>query len=211
MNIIDVEQGSPEWKLARAMCVTASNIADVLSRDRSGNGEGAMRRNYKARLVCETLTGQPQEDGFQSKAMTEGIENEPFARAAYEVHRDVMVDRVGLVVHPRIPRFRGSPDGLIAPDGSMQIKCPYPATHIAWLEAGVVPVEHQPQMLAELAVTELAWADFVSYCPALPQNLQLFVVRFMRDEKRIAEIEAEVKVFLDEVDAKVEALRKRAA
>lgn len=216
MKIIDCEQGTPEWTAARCARVTASNIADVLSRDRSGKGDGAMRRNYKARLVCETLTGVSQESSFQSKAMADGIENEPFARSAYEVAKEATVDRVGFVEHPHIPRFGASPDGLILtpdakPGGVLEVKCPFPATHIAWLLAGVAPTEHQPQMLAEMACTELAWVDFVSYCPALPPKLQLFTVRFPRDDKRIKEMEAEVRVFLSEVDDLVERLQKVAA
>lgn len=211
MRIIDCVQGTPEWSAARCGKVTASNISDVLSRDRSGKGEGAMRRNYKARLVCEILTGVSQESSFTNKALADGIENEPFARSAYEVAKDVMIDTVGFVVHPVMERFGASPDGLIGSDGVVEIKCGYPATHINWLLAGVVPTEHQPQMLAEMACTGLPWVDFVSYCAALPPNLQLFTVRFPRDDKRIREMEAEVKVFLDEVDELVERLRKVAA
>jgi len=212
MKIIECEQGTPEWTAARCGKVTASNIADVLSRDRSGKGEGAMRRNYKARLVCEILTGISQEGTYSNKAMADGIENEPFARSAYEVKHEVMVDRVGFIVHPTIDRFGASPDGLVDPTrkGVLEVKCPFAATHIAWLLAGVAPTEHQPQMLAEMACTELPWVDFVSYCPALPPNLQLFTVRFNRDEKRIKDMEAEVRVFLGEVDELVANLRERA-
>lgn len=212
MRIIECEQGTDAWKAARCAKVTASNISDVLSRDRSGKAEGTTRRNYKARLVCETLTGISQEGSFSNKAMADGIENEPFGRSAYEVAHEVMVDRVGFIVHPLIDRFGASPDGLVDPArrGVLEVKCPIPATHIAWLLAGVAPTEHQPQMIAEMACTELPWVDFVSYCPALPPNLQLFTVRFPRDEARIKAMEAEVRVFLTEVDDLVAKLRERA-
>jgi hypothetical protein len=216
LNIVECVQKSPEWFAAKVGKVGASEISDVLSRDRSGKGEGAMRRNLKAKVVCEILTGLPQGSGFQSKGMEDGIENEPFACSAYEVSKEVMVDKVGFVLHPTIPRFGASPDGLVLgadgkPAGVLEIKCGYPTTHIAWLRAGVVPTEHQPQMLAEMSCTELPWTDFVSYCPALPTNLQLFVVRFLRDEARIKEMEAQIRVFFSEVDEMVAELLERAA
>lgn len=198
MKVIDFPQGSDEWKASRAGRVTASRISDVLSRARDRKGEGTTRRKYKLQIALEILTGQPQEKNFTNKAMEAGTENEPFARSAYEVAKDLMVDQVGLVLHPRIERSAASPDGLIDLNGCMQIKCPEPLAHVDYLLSGVAPTEHQPQMLWEMACAEREWCDFVSYCAALPENGRLYVFRFMRDDKEIARIEAEVKVFLDE-------------
>lgn len=212
MKIIDCQQGTPEWAQARAGRVTASRIDAVLARARDRKSEGATRRNYKAQLVSEILTGRPQEDkGFSSRAMEDGKLLEPEARAAFEAHRMVFVDQVGFVVHPTIERAGASPDGLLGADGLVQFKCPYPATHIGWMLAGDVPIEYQPQMLWEMACTERSWCDFVSYCPALPPHLQLFIARFDADPKRIAEITAEVTVFLREVDEIVAQLSQKAA
>lgn len=211
VKVIDCEQGSPEWAGHRAGKVTASRLSDVLSRSRDRKSEGSTRRNYKAQIISEILTGKPQENGFTSKAMDDGIELEPFARSAYEVAKDVLIDKVGLVLHPTIERYAASPDGLVGPHGLMQIKCPYAATHIGYLLAKEVPTDYQPQMLAEMDCAERDWCDFVSYCPALPTHLQLFVVRFPRDEKRILEMRAEVSVFNREVDEMIERLGRIAA
>jgi hypothetical protein len=171
-----------------------------------------MRRNYKAQVALEILTGRAQEDiGFKSKAMEAGIEREPFACAAYEALRKTFVDQVGLVLHPTLPRAAASPDRLVGTDGLIQVKCPYPATHFDYIFSGEVPTEYQPQMLWEMACTERAWCDFVSYNPDFPPAHQLFVVRFPRDDQRILEITAEVNVFLREVDAIIERLNRKAA
>jgi putative phage-type endonuclease len=204
--IIDCVQGSPEWRQARTGRVTASRVADVLARIKSG--EAAGRRNYRAELVCEVLTGMCAENGYVSKEMQWGTETEPFARAAYEVARDVMVDQVGFVVHPDLERFGASPDGLAGSDGMVEIKCPNTATHISYLLEGKVPSEYQPQMLAEMACADRKWCDFVSFDPRLPKEMQLFVRRFMRDEERIAEMEQQVRFFLSEVDEIVKQLRE---
>ena len=208
MKIIDCEQGTPEWLAARAGKVTASRIPDVLAKIKSG--EAADRRNYKAQLVVEMLTGQPAESGFESPEMRWGKEQEEFARAAYEVQKGVLVDQVGIVIHPTIERAAASPDGLVEFDGLVEIKCPKTATHLQYLVDGKVPTHYQPQMLWQMACTERQWCDFVSFDPRLPEHLQLFIRRFSRDQTRIDEIESEVRAFLSEVDAILAALPQAA-
>ncbi|UOF80912.1 exonuclease [Caudoviricetes sp.] len=209
MKIVDFPQGSQEWLASRAGMVTASRIADVIAKGK-GAAESAVRRDYRAQIVAEILTGKPQDDGFTNAAMQWGTETEPFARAAYEALYGVMVDQCGLVLHPTIERGAASPDGLVV-DGLVEIKCPKTATHLEYLMAGTAPAKYQPQMLWQMACTEREFCDFISFDPRLPQDLQMIVVRFERDDKRIKEIEAEVIKFLAEVDATIEQLHKRKA
>lgn len=211
MKVLDFPQGTAEWAAARAGRVTASRIDAVLSRSRDRKSEGATRRNYKAQVISEILTGRPQENGFTSKAMEDGLELEPLARSAYELAKGEFVDLVGFVLHPIIERAGASPDGMVGERGLVEFKCPFPATHIGYLLAGEVPAEYQLQMLWEMACAERDWCDFVSYCPAFPPHLQLFVVRFQRDDKRITEITAEVNVFLNEVEEIIARLNRKAA
>lgn len=194
-----LEQGTAEWKDARCGKVTASRISDVLTKPRKGQKESAVRANYRAHLICELLTGRPVQDEFQTWDMKRGTELEPTARVEYELKRGVMVQTVGFVQHPRIASAGCSPDGLIGADGLAQFKCPKTATHLGWLMAGIVPVEHRPQMQFEMSCTGRQWSDFVSYEPNLPDHLQLFIVRLKRDEAAIAEIENEVVRFLAEI------------
>jgi putative phage-type endonuclease len=209
MKILDFPQGSAEWLASRAGKVTASRISDVLAKIKSG--EAAARRDYRAQLIAEILTGKPQEDGFVNDAMKWGTENEPFARAAYEVDRGILVDQVGLVLHPEIDRAAASPDGLADVDGLVEIKCPKTATHLEYLLDGAAPEKYRNQMLWQMACTERKWCDFVSFDPRLPQDLQLFVVRLNRDDDAIKKMEAEVRKFLDEVDDVIEKLTQRKA
>jgi hypothetical protein len=209
VKIIDFPQGSAEWAAARAGRVTASRIVDVLSRARDRKSEGATRANYKAQVIAEILTGRPQEDGYTNEWMDDGIENEPFARAAYDVRMGGFVDQVGFVVHPRMERSGASPDGLVGTDGMAQFKCPRPATHIAYTLGKVVPSKYEPQLVWEMECCERKWSDFVSYCPAFPAPLDLFIVRLQRDAKRAIEITAEVTQFNREVDEIIERLTSR--
>lgn len=189
-------QGSPEWFAARCGRATASRFADVLAKIKSG--EAAGRRNYKAQLVCERMTGVPSES-FESTAMRWGTEVEPLARIAYEAETGNLVEQVGFIPHNEL--MAGvSPDGLIEIDGGLEIKCPNTATHIDTLLKGMSP-DHIPQIQGCMWISGRQWIDFVSFDPRLPEGLQLYVQRIERDETFIKTLAADVKVFLTEVDS----------
>jgi hypothetical protein len=76
------------------------------------------------------------------------------------------------------------------------------------LLADEVPGKYITQMQWQMACTRRPWCDFVSYDPRLPEHLQMLIVRVPRDDKRIAELEAEVRKFLAEVDEKVTKLKE---
>lgn len=206
MNVIECKQGTPEWLAARAGKVTASRISAVMATVKSG--EAATRRDYRAELVVERLTGLPTEDGYTNALMQWGTEQEPFARAAYEIRKDVMVSRVGFVIHPHIPLAGASPDGLVGTDGLVEIKCPKTATHLSYILDNSVPNTYYNQMQWQMACTEREWCDFVSYDPRMPEHLQLFVVRCNRDQTWITAMEVAVECFLTEVNAIVRTLER---
>jgi hypothetical protein len=203
LELLNCEQGSALWQQARCGIVTASRCGDVIAMTKKG--ESAARRNYRTELICEILTGQPYPQ-YVSQEMQWGRDQEPFARAAYEMQRDLLVETCGFVLHPDIARFGASPDGLVGDDGLLQIKCPNTTTHLTWMLGGTVPVDHAPQMLAEMSCTGRAWCDFVSFDPRLPSHLQLFVRRFDRKDSLIASLESEVVHFNAEIAGMLRAL-----
>ena len=195
-----MDQGTDEWFAIRVGKVTASRVADVIAKTKSGYS--ASRDNYMAQLVCERLTGQKGES-FTNAAMQHGTETEPLARAAYEALRDVLVDEVGFVPHPSIHMAGASPDGLVGDNGLLEIKCPNTATHIETLLSESVPTKYYTQMQFQLACTGREWCDFVSFDNRLPQELQLFVKRVPRDSMYIRLMEDEIVKFLNELDIKI--------
>jgi len=195
-----VIQGTNEWKECRVGKVTASRVADVVAKTKSGYS--ASRDNYMAQLVCERLTGKPAES-FSNAAMQWGTETEPLARAAYEAKMDVLVDEVGFIDHPSIVNSGASPDGLVGIDGLIEIKCANTSTHIDTLLSQTVPKKYADQIFWQMACTNRDWCDFVSYDPRLPPDLQLFIKRIPRDDKYIKLLEAEVIEFLTETAHKV--------
>lgn len=197
MNTATIQQGSPEWFAARCGKATASRFSDVLAKLKSG-GESASRKNYRARLVVERLTGKPLET-FSNAAMQQGVEREPLARMAYEAETGNLVDEVGFFQHPAMDAG-ASPDGLVNADGMLEIKCPQLATHLEYLNLPAEPSEYTAQIQGQLWICGRDWTDFVSFNPDFPEHLQLIVRRIQRDDAYIAKLAAEVALFLDEVE-----------
>lgn len=202
-----MDQGTPEWFAARLGKVTASRIADVMAVLKTGK-PGASRANYEAELIAERLTGE-RRDSFTNAAMQWGTETEPQARANYTILTGVMVEEVGFIDHPEIAMAGASPDGLTGTAGLVEIKCPNTATHIDTLLNGTVADKYVKQMMFQMACTDREWCDFVSFDPRLPPEMQVWVKRFERDDALIEEIECAVEAFLADVDAKVDALRRK--
>lgn len=200
-----IKQGTPEWFAQRLGKVTASRVADVIAKTKTGYSTS--RENYMVELALERITGTRQES-FTNGAMQWGTDTEPMARAAYEAHSGNLVVEIGMVVHPMIDMAGASPDGLVGSLGLLEIKCPNSATHIQTLRSRKPAGKYITQMAWQMACTDRAWCDFVSFDPRMPEGLQLFVTRIERDDKLIAELEGEVTKFLQETDTLVRELEQ---
>ena len=184
----------PLDKMARCGHVTASRIADVLATIKSG--EATSRRNYRAEKVLERMFNTPQERDYSNAAMAYGNEMEAAARASYTMETGHDVEEVGFILHPDIPWAGASPDGTIGADGLLECKCPEPAAYLAAFMREPIDRKYLLQMQWQMACTGRQWCDYVVYragCDAVVQ-------RVPRDEKMIAEISAEVRKFLAEVE-----------
>lgn len=200
-----IEQRSPEWYALRCGKVTASRVADVVAKTKSGYS--ASRANYAAQLIVERLTGTVAES-YVSEPMQFGIDNEAEARDAYCFAKNVDVESAEFVNHLEIEMAGASPDGYVGADGLVEFKVPNSATHIDTVLGKSVPGRYITQIQFQLACTGRQWADFVSYDPRMPAHLRLFIQRVNRDAETIAHLEAEVRSFLLHVDAKVKALNE---
>ncbi|HWB15931.1 MAG TPA: YqaJ viral recombinase family protein [Vicinamibacterales bacterium] len=203
-TVHNVAQRSSEWFALRAGKLTGSRAAAVLARIKSG--EAAARRDLRMQLVCERLSGQPQEDGFVSPEMRRGIELEPRALAAYEIVTGALAQTTGFLSLPDL--MAGcSPDGYVGDfDTLVSLKCPKTATHIGYLRAGTMPSDYVPQMLHELWITGAREYHFLSFDDRLPERLQTCLIRVPRDEQAVQDYADQAKRFLAEVDRELEAL-----
>lgn len=207
-SLPEMIQRSAEWFAVRCGRVTASRVADIVATTKTGYSTS--RANYAAQLVTERLTGCVAES-FSNAAMQWGTEKEPDARDAYSFDRSVTVTEIGFVIHPSITLSGASPDGMVGDDGMVEIKCPISATHIDTLLNETIAGKYVDQVQWQMACTGRTWCDYVSYDPRLPLDMQLFVKRVLRDDRRIAALEAEVTKFLGEVGATVDRLKAKYA
>lgn len=193
-------QRTDEWFTARLGMATASRVADIVAKTKTGYSTS--RANYLAQLVAERLTGKAA-DTFSSAAMQWGVDHESQAKVAYEFYRDTDISEMGYIEHPSIELSGASPDGAVGSDGLVEIKCPTTATHIETLLSGAIPPRYETQMLWQMACTGRAWCDYVSFDPRMNESMSLFVKRLDRDCDRIAALELEVQGFLSEVNETV--------
>jgi predicted phage-related endonuclease len=197
---------APEHAAQRLGRVTASRIADVMAKTKTG--WGASRQNYRAELVAERLTGTPV-SRYVNNEMLWGIEQEEHARNAYEFIAGRDVAPGGFVLHPDFDMAGASPDGLVGLDGLLEIKCPNTSTHIDTLLGDAIDRRYVLQMHWQMLCTGRVWCDFVSYDPRLPHSMQLFIKRVDRDDALAKEITQAVKVFLGEINTIVDELKSK--
>ncbi|MDN5417778.1 MAG: YqaJ viral recombinase family protein [Acinetobacter sp.] len=187
MNIL---QRSEDWHADRCGKVTASRVKDIDAKPKTGKALNAIGLT----ILTERLTGV-QEETPTTKAMQWGIDQEPYAIAAYENETGNFVISTGLIDHPSIENCGASPDGLVGRDGQIEVKCPTPSVHLNTLLLQEIPSEYLPQITLQLACTRREWCDFVSYCPLLPEHLQIVVIRVYAKDLDIAGIEMAVIKF----------------
>lgn len=192
------------WLRRRAGRLTASRMRDAMD-FKKGGAPTEKRSKLMRELLAERLT-QDSIRHFTTDAMLWGLEKEAEAKAAYEAHTGVFIDSPmlydpdGFFDHQRIDALGASPDGFIGRDGLIETKCPTTPTFTDWVLAGVVPDEHKPQMIIQLACTGRKWCEFVAYDPRIRVGSKLFVRRFVPTDDEIKTVEAAAEQFLSELD-----------
>jgi len=201
--LIEIEQGTDAWLELRKGKVTASRVADVLAKTKTG--VSASRGNYLIELALQRVTGVI-EPSYTNDAMQHGKDNEQTARTAFEVAHQVFVDQVAFVDHPTIKDFGCSPDGVIG-DSLLELKCPYQsAVHWSYFKDGC-PSKYYTQIQAQMSCTGAKSVWFVSFDPRMPPRSQLYIEEVMRDEEFIKKMEEEVLKFLNEVEVEMQLMK----
>jgi hypothetical protein len=190
-RILDVQQGSPEWQMARLGIPTASKFDNLMTPKTMKPSASAEK--YAWALIAEQLLGVPTEGG-SSGYTQRGQAIEERARSFYELKRDVDVVQVGFVLRAD-GRAGCSPDGFIGDDGILEIKCPKPENHIGYM-LDAEGIGYRCQVQGMLMLTGRKWVDTISYHPDLPPAL----VRVARDETFISALDFALRTFLQTMD-----------
>lgn len=210
VEVIDVEQGSPEWFKARLGLPTASMFSVIMAEGRNDT-ESKTRTDYLYELAGETISGL-QAERWSGKAMERGREMEDEARQRYErTHLSSEITRIGLLKNSGLMKYAtvgASPDALVDDDGGLEIKTMIPKLLIRRLmNAATLPPEHKWQVLGNIWVSERSWWDISIYYPKMPP----FVVRVERNDVLIKQLSDEVERFSYELKTLVAKLRAMGA
>ena len=194
-----LEQGTPEWVMARLGIPTASRFSDVMA-----EGKGITRQKYLRQLAGERVSGIVEE-GYKNAHMARGNAMEDEIRRSYALLRDVEPVRVGFVKNHGAG---ASPDSFVGPRGGVEFKSAQQSVMVELIEKAdkdpaYFPSEHVAQVQGNLWVTEREWWDLVIYCPGLP----MVVRRAQRDVAMIARIAREVARFNEDLSALVARIR----
>lgn len=177
MQIINCEQGSFEWFLARMGKFTATDASEIKT---AGKG----LETLAVKKAAEIESGKPDIIPPTS-AMIRGKELEPLAREAYERATGQEVVQVGFCV---LDDFTGcSPDGLVGEEGLIEIKCKTSQHHFFAVANRWIDPEHKAQMQFQMFVTGRKWCDYVLYCPDFEEH-PLYIQTVKRDEEFIEKL-----------------------
>lgn len=215
--VINCEQGTDEWKQARAGVITASRFADArskmkVSRGPKKAGDPTETSDAYARLLAtERIYGAPLDDTFETWSMRRGRELEPVARSLYEVRYGRVVMEAGITLtDDRL--FGYSTDGEVSgEEGGAEIKAPSATDKVAgvWLDPDPIIAEYIDQCQGGMWINRWKWIDLIVYTPWLASvGRDLFVRRIHRDDDYINALELDLIAFSRRVKAIETALRQ---
>jgi hypothetical protein len=200
MRIIESVQGTPEWLESRLGCPSGSGFDKLIT---SSGKPSTQADNYINQLIAEKLTGETTYVRV-NEHMERGTFLEPRARDYYSLMSGNEVEEVGFCMHDRF-ECGVSPDGLIAGgEGGLEIKCPAPSTHVAYLRGGVLPTKYKQQVMGCLWITEREWWDFVSYHETMPA----LIVRVHRDDDYISLLAEAVQRACETIETQCQKLKE---
>jgi len=189
-----VLQGSESWMALRKGRLTASNFDKIIT---AAKGDLSKQRfDYMAALISECFC--PEFVTWTGNFATDrGNELEPEARQAFADHTGMNVVQVGFCTQDN-GVVGCSPDALIVNDAGeyiagVELKCPFPATHVKYVADGVLPDDYKQQVHGSMAVTGLNEWHFWSYFP----GMRPFHLKVERDAYT-AKVESALEQFMIE-------------
>lgn len=199
MFVVDCEQYSAEWWAARRGLPTASNADRIIT---ATGKPSSSATGYMAELIDELVRPIEERDQAEQEAQfrgnrhtDRGNELEPKAAAWHALVTGLESHPVGLVLRDD-GMAACSPDRLVGARGGLEIKAPEGKKHALWMIENKLPDEHKQQVHFSLAVSELDFWDFVSFCP----GYKPFRIRVCPDEYT-ALVSKEIDAFVSRLAA----------
>ena len=176
-ELIELEQGSPEWHLFRKTKITATDASVIM---------GASHWKTRIQLYHEKLSDAPPTP--PNERMQRGIDLEPVAR-------DLFTLQTGIQVMPRVvikDWAMASLDGIdYLGHNIVEIKCPGEKDH-AVAVSGKIPDHYYPQVQHQIYVCDVQFAYYFSF-----DGIDGVLVKVERDQKYIDKMVEEEKKFYE--------------
>lgn len=212
MRIIEVEQGSDEWRAFREEKISGSKVGKLFAKSRkSGEMYDTSKRNLMFyEILAERLTVGAQDGIDEESAMERGHTLEPEARErAVEALKLKNARFDGVWQDPNNQHYICSPDGFEdsdKPTWAMEIKCLSSANHIKAIVEGKYPSDYFSQVLNYFLLNDhLKTLYFVMYDPRfLDERLQLKIFTVKREEvqaelERLRDIREEAEQMINDI------------
>lgn len=207
-EILNVEQRSADWFQARCGRLTSSRANAMLAEPQKG--KPGLRGQLRQDLAIEQLFGVPKDTGtsFRSRAMETGTEREPEALAYYEAVTGRPLRRTGFLSCTDLMAGASLDADFANCTGVIECKAPDLYTHIGYIKTQTIPLDYRRQITHQLFVSGAQWADFISYCPTLPEKGRLLILRVLREHVDLKAYELALRMFLMEVERERDELRE---
>lgn len=187
MIILDCKQGDEEWKAAKLGVVSSTGFKKIIT---TKGKKSEMSHEYMLRLLSESITGEY--DNYESEWMRRGTELEHQAREMWEFVTGKTTQQVGFVYKDSTKMIGCSPDGI---NSGLEIKCPAPHTHMAYLLGNKLPTEYFQQVQGCMWVTDAEEWDFMSYHP----KMKPLIITVKRDYEFTEKLEKLLTQFTSEL------------
>lgn len=195
----NVDQGSEEWHACRTGRITASMFSTVRKRLKSGPNRGDYTqeaKTYAFQLALERISGEPQDERFETWQMRRGRELEPEARDRHALRTGLKIAHTGFVETPD-GKFGASADGVIEADGISEYKCFTSPASLRKVLHELDVSEQRDQVQGCLAVSGRGWIHLCFYTPGLAghSSADLVIFEGERDDEYIEELWADLFAF----------------
>lgn len=198
----DIRQRTEAWEHARRGIPTASQFHRIITPEAKKSAQAA---DYMQVLLTEWFTGKQVVEWSGNHATERGEALEAQARSAFEFAMGVEVEKVGLVTTDE-GMVACSPDGIVkGANEPVELKCPYPHTHMGYLINRKVESKYKPQVQGQIWLCEAETGYVQSFCPGMPTE----IMPCYRSDSYIDKLRDNIQAFLEVMLAARHALVKR--
>jgi len=206
-----IEQRSEEWFKIRRGKITSSEIHKIMGE----KGLTETAKTYLLEKVCENFGGVTEP--AHGQALDWGTELEPVAIEHYSKVTKTEVEKASFIVANKF--YGGSPDGIVKPNGVIEVKCPFKsANHFKHglidspAKFKKVAPNYYYQCISNMICAKAKWCDFISFDPRVSSDYQMFIYRLELDKEEASLIKERLEIavkYMEELKEEIESAKPK--